>query len=292
MTRLISAVSSILDEFDVFILDQWGVLHNGSTPYPSAAAAMNALQSAGKTVFVLSNSGKRADLNRTRIAEMGLPVDGVHRVVTSGEALWEDLRDGRLLVREVTPRRLLVLCGQPQDAERWRDSADWLSVTDHLDDRVDAVLLMGVADGIGEAHYDEILDAARQQGLPLICSNPDRRSPRSGGTVISPGALADRFAGRGGHVVWYGKPEPAIFRSVLRDCQNTPRDRILMVGDSLEHDVAGAAGLGISSLFVRGGLHAADFIEGADEATVQAAIDRLVSGRHAVTPDLSVPLFA
>lgn len=291
MIRLIPSVSSLLTQFDVFILDQWGVLHNGTAAYPGAVAAMNALFAAERRVYVLSNSGKRADVNLSRIADKGLPVNGLHRVVTSGEALWEDLRDGRLRIGGVVPKRLHVLCGQPEDAAAWRADAVDFELVDGIDETVDAVLLMGVADGIALSDYDAVLDTARQFQLPLICSNPDRQSPRPGGLVISPGALADRYKDLGGHVIWYGKPEPAVFESVLRDCRDVPRDRILMVGDSLEHDIAGAHRMGVRSLFVRGGLHEAHFPSDADEASIVATIDRLRDSRHAAAPDFSIHYF-
>ncbi|MCR9199433.1 MAG: TIGR01459 family HAD-type hydrolase [Planctomycetaceae bacterium] len=291
MTRLISSVSSLLSQFDVFILDQWGVLHNGTTAYPDAAAAMNTLFAAERRVYVLSNSGKRADVNLSRIADKGLPVNGLRRVVTSGEALWEDLRDGRLQTGGTVPQRLHVLCGQPEDAAAWRADATEFELADSIDETVDAVLLMGVADGIALSDYDTVLAAARRFQLPLICSNPDRQSPRPGGLVISPGALADRYEGLGGHVIWYGKPEPEVFGAVLRDCRDVPRDRILMVGDSLEHDIAGAQRVGVRSLFVRGGLHETQFPPDADEAVIAATIDRLRDSRHAAAPDFSIHFF-
>jgi len=291
MTRLIPSVSSLLQQFDVFILDQWGVLHNGTTAYPGAVSAMNALFAAERRVYVLSNSGKRADVNLARIADKGLPVNGLHRVVTSGEALWEDLRDGRLQIGGVVPQRLHVLCGQPDDAAAWRADAAKIELVAGIDETVDAVLLMGVADGIALSDYDDLLATARRFQLPLICSNPDRQSPRPGGLVISPGALADRYQSLGGQVIWYGKPEPAVFETVLRDCRDVPRDRILMVGDSLEHDIAGAQRVGVPSLFVRGGLHEAQFPPNADEAAIVATIDRLRDSRHAAQPDFSIHFF-
>lgn len=299
MTRLISSISSILAQFDVFILDQWGVLHNGSTAYPGAVAAMHRLYAASRSVYVLSNSGKRSDINRQRIADKGLPVDGLRRVVTSGEALWEDLRDGRLggsqssaaRLRQKRKVRLHVLCGRSEDATQWRGTAAAVELADQIDETLDAVLLMGVADGITLSDYDAVLTTALRYELPLICSNPDRQSPRPGGLVISPGALADRYSEMGGDVIWYGKPEPAVFESILRDCVTIPRDRILMVGDSLEHDVAGAHRMGLKSLFIRGGLHAAEFDPADDEVSVATSIDRLVRSRHAVRPDFSTHFF-
>ena len=91
MTRFIQSTREILDTFDVAVLDQWGVLHNGSVPYPHAAEAIALLQERGKHIVILSNSGKRSAINLERIADMGLPTEHISDVVTSGEALRDDL---------------------------------------------------------------------------------------------------------------------------------------------------------------------------------------------------------
>ena len=90
MTRLITSIDQILPDFDVAVLDQYGVLHNGVTPYPQADAALKLLAKSGRPMVVVSNSGKRSDLNRRRISSRGLSADVVTSVIFSGEALWEE----------------------------------------------------------------------------------------------------------------------------------------------------------------------------------------------------------
>ena len=53
-----------MSEFDVAVLDQWGVLHDGTTPYPHAIGATKMLTDHGKQMTVVSNSGKRSAFNR------------------------------------------------------------------------------------------------------------------------------------------------------------------------------------------------------------------------------------
>ena len=126
----------------------------------------------------------------------------------------------------------------------------------------DALLLMGLPDGSDHADITRLLDQARSTGKLLICSNPDRASPRAdGGRVVSPGALAHAYADAGGRVAFYGKPYLPIFEALCAQIGLGPKARFLMVGDSPEHDIAGAAQAGWDSLFITGGLHA-----GADPA--------------------------
>ena len=254
MARHIDGVMEIADAFDAVVLDQWGVLHDGTRPYDGAAEAMHALHGAGLRLAVLSNSGKRAAPNRDRIARIGLPVELLDAVTTSGEALWRDIERGAL-----PHARLHPIEREPGDAERWAEGLD-VALTGI--DEADAVLLMGLPDDGGErGTIEATLAFALERGLAVLCSNPDRASPRAGGrTVGSPGDLAHAFAARGGTVHWYGKPHPPVFHAVTAALGEP--ERILMVGDSPEHDIAGATAAGWRSLLVRDGLHATAF-EGA-----------------------------
>ncbi|MEN0087540.1 MAG: HAD hydrolase-like protein, partial [Pseudomonadota bacterium] len=120
----------------------------------------------------------------------------------------------------------------------------------------------------------------------VYCSNPDRASPRAGGvTVVSPGELAHRHLEAGGVVHFYGKPHLPIFQRLQHELQ-MPAARILMVGDSLEHDIAGAKQAGWASLFVEGGLYANNFASGERAANLAA----LCAAQGREPPDFSVPL--
>ncbi len=292
MTRHIQTLRQALGEFDVAVLDQWGVLHDGSTPYPHAASAMTMLARHGKRILVVSNSGKRAALNLARIEGIGLPADTITKVITSGEALWEDLAECRLTIRGSVPRRVYPICDQEDDAHQWAVGCNEIVITATLDASVDAIMLMGLADGTPADAYDEVFRNALELRTPLICSNPDKTSPRASGLVISPGALADRFQQMGGDVVWYGKPHANIYRAAQRSFPELDCNRFLMVGDSLEHDIAGALEMGFASAFVRGGIHANDFTGASSETLITEICDRLVAQTGIRPPDFSLPYLA
>ncbi len=238
--QALDSLMEVADQFDAIVLDQWGVLHDGTTPYPGAVEAIHALRTSGKRLSVLSNSGKRAAPNAARITDIGFPEDAFEVVMTSGEALWQDIVAGR-----IPHSRFHPITRDDGDAERW---AEGLQITLTETDP-DAVLLMGLPD----AGADHRLPA----NLPVYCTNPDRASPRAGGvTVVSPGALAHDHKDNGGDVTFYGKPHEPIFRAVEQALGTT---NLLMVGDSLEHDIAGGHAAGWSTAFIRGGLHASAF---------------------------------
>jgi len=273
MTRSLDSLAEVAGDFDAIVLDQWGVLHDGTDAYPDAVDAVERLKSITR-LAVLSNSGKRADLNRDRIATKGFPPQLFDLVMTSGEALWLDLSEqGKAM-------RLFPIEGAPGDAAMWAENLDVTLVDDPRD--ADAILLMGLPDQADTAVYTSLL--SNVGNVSVYCTNPDRASPRAGGmTVTSPGALAHAHAEAGGNVTFYGKPHLAVFRAVERELSVAP-ERLLMVGDSFEHDIAGAYGAGWSTAFVEGGLHAARF-RGADRI---ATVETLAREENAPPPTFTL----
>lgn len=56
----LSGISELAARFDYFVLDQFGVLHDGAAPYPGAVETLSRLEAADKKSLLLSNSGKRS----------------------------------------------------------------------------------------------------------------------------------------------------------------------------------------------------------------------------------------
>ena len=280
MTQALDSLAEIASDFDAIILDQWGVLHDGTVPYPGVIAAVRSLQAGGVRLGVLSNSGKRSAPNVARIAEKGFAPDLWDVVMTSGEALWRDFASG-----SITGTRCFVLAAQPEDAARWAEGLSIALVPDIAD--AEAVIIMGLAEderapdpAVLEAWKAEVL----ARGLPVYCSNPDKTSPRAGGRLVtSPGAIAADWQAAGAQVTYYGKPHAPVFRA-LEAALDLPPDRLLMVGDSLEHDIAGGDGAGWSTAFIRGGIHAQDFIG----AELLPALTKVAQRKSAPMPDYTL----
>lgn len=83
-----------------------------------------------------------------------------------------------------------------------------------------------------------------------------------GDLIPMPGSLARYYAAQGGEVRVMGKPATVIYQMALDDLLLPARD-VVCIGDSMEHDIEGAAAMGIDSLFVAGGIHARYFAGGA-----------------------------
>lgn len=242
MTQRIPHLAQIAAQYDAIVFDQWGVLHNGTEPYKYAVQCIENM--VGKRLAVLSNSGKRSTPNAARIAAMGFDAAVFDIVMTSGEALWRDIAAGKL-----AQRRFYPIERSAGDATAF--AAD-LNVEMTSLDSADAILLMGLPDDSTLDQWEVTLRTAFRRELPLYCSNPDRKSPRGHGTVISPGVLAFAYKDMGGDVTFYGKPHLPIFQALQTALGP---GRYLMIGDSLEHDIAGAQSAGWDSLFLTGGLY-------------------------------------
>ncbi len=289
MTVLISSLRDVADRFDVAVLDQFGVLHDGRRPFPKVGHALEWLRRKNKGVVILSNSGKRADLNRARITRMGVDLRQDDHVVTSGEVCWHDLDRRILAVSKSGPQRFFAIAGRDGDAEAWASGNRGVELVFDLES-ADAVLLMGFPGEGSAGKAENVLTQAFDRNIPLVCSNPDRSRYLEDRIAPATGSLADAFSDRGGRVLWYGKPFGAVFDAVCSLFPDIGRKRILMVGDSLEHDVAGARNAGLATAFVYGGIHASEFVGLTGGDSIAERLNRLVGTYNGSEPDFAMPI--
>ncbi len=249
----IGGISALADRYDGFVLDQWGVLHNGVQAYPGAIECLRRLREAGKRIAILSNSGRRSDANREQMARLGFAPELYSLMITAGEDARQALeRRQDPFHATLGPRCFVisrdgeqsVLEGLGLDFAPDVDSADFIFVISMDSPRR---LL---------ADYQDMLARGVARGLPMVCANPDFTRVTSAGTTEAPGVLALRYEELGGRVRWHGKPHRPIYESCLR-ALGLASVRVVAVGDSVDHDVVGAATVGLASALVAGGIHAA-----------------------------------
>ena len=92
MTKIINNISEIIDLYDLFILDQWGVMHDGVYGYDYAINSVNKLIENNKKLVILSNSSKRKISTIKRLKSLGFDKDNFIEVMTSGEMIWQELK--------------------------------------------------------------------------------------------------------------------------------------------------------------------------------------------------------
>ncbi len=252
--------ASLADRYDGFVLDLWGVIHDGVNAFPHAVDSLRRLREAGKRTLLLSNVPRPNQAVQTMMRGMGIEDTLYTDILTSGEAVrralqsppslwWAEL--GRRVFHLGPVRDLPVLEGLP--LERVADPAD-----------ADFVLNTGPDDHRNPTDMNEfepVLRACLNRRLPMICANPDLEVIRGGVRVLCAGALAMRYRALGGDVQSLGKPDPAIYQPVLQQL-NLPADRVLAVGDSLRTDIAGAVAVDLPVCWVLDGIHGADLRDG------------------------------
>ena len=89
--RLIRGIGALALRYDGFILDLWGVVHDGVAPMPGALECLRSLIEAGKRIVLLSNAPRRARDVVERIDRIGVPAGLYHNVMSSGEEAWQRL---------------------------------------------------------------------------------------------------------------------------------------------------------------------------------------------------------
>jgi len=253
--RVLDGLSQVADQYDGFILDLWGVIHDGTAPYPGAAETLAKLKALGKKTVMLSNAPRRGFALIEQLTGLGVDRSLYGDVMSSGEAVH------MALVRRSDPwfaalgRRCLHI-----GPERDRNIFEELDL-DIVTDVAQADFLLNTGPDKFEetvADYAPVMDAALARKLPMVCANPDLIVIRKGQEIICAGMLAKYYAEQGGVVEYRGKPDPAIYDICLEKLGMTDRRRVLAVGDAFHTDVAGADGAGIDVVFCTGGIHAGE----------------------------------
>ncbi|MEZ5930755.1 MAG: TIGR01459 family HAD-type hydrolase [Alphaproteobacteria bacterium] len=286
-TTFADRLRDVAERYQGFIIDQWGVLHDGGEPYPGAVDCLTRLRAEGKRIVLLSNSGKRAAFNTRRLVEMGYDEALYDAAVTSGEACWLALRD-----RDTSPfdrlGRRCYLWGRGGDRSHV-EGIDLEVVEDA--EQADFLYLAGVPDYAEIEPYLPVLEVGARRGVPLICANPDIVAIYpNGGRGMAPGGVARRYEEMGGTAIYVGKPHRPVYELCLKHLAGLPRDGILGIGDSLQHDIAGGNGVGIDTMLLTHGVHHDAFDGAEDDAALQAALDRLEQ-TYATRPRWVLPSF-
>jgi HAD superfamily hydrolase (TIGR01459 family) len=246
-------LAALVQSFDVFLLDQFGVLHDGQKPYPGAVEALLRLKEAGKRVALLSNSGKRAGPNEERLRRLGFP-DGLWDVfLSSGELAWRVFSgfEGEPALQAGMRCLLIARDGDPSAV----DGLDMALVEDGASAKL-VLISASEGDRFPLEHYSDLLAPAARAGAPAVCTNPDKVMLTASGPRFGAGRIAELYEELGGTVRWIGKPHLDIYRAALAHLGDPAPNTVLCIGDSVEHDIAGARGAGLAAALVRSGIHA------------------------------------
>jgi HAD superfamily hydrolase (TIGR01459 family) len=282
-----SGLADLAARYRSFIVDQWGVLHDGARPYADALDCLVRLRDAGKKVVLLSNSGKRTATNRARLAEIGIDAALYDALVTSGEATWRALAERTEPFFKALGRRCVLWA---RDGDRSAAEGLPLEVVERVED-AEFLLLAGVEDDARLEDFDALLEVAAARGLPMVCANPDIVAVLPGGGFgMAPGAVAHHYEQLGGKVGYVGKPHRPIYQACLEALGDPPPVEVLTIGDSIAHDVAGGAAMELDTALIMSGIHSRTFDLERGAAANRAALEELAR-EYGVLPRWVLPRF-
>ena len=282
-TKFCDGVSDISDSYMGFLIDQWGVLHDGEQLFPGVLDCMKELKERKKTILIVSNSVRREAWHKDNLKKMGLGPSLYHRIITSGEVIAQGLTDqtaepfkglGKKAFLFNRNNDQSLLEGTGVKAVEDMDEADFVLITgmDYPRKMLD--------------HYEPLIRRAIQRRLKAICPFPDSLSQMGQAVLTGPTLLARRYEDSGGIVHYFGKPYPLIFKhciEVLKGKDIYPSHTV-MLGDTMAHDMIGANAQGIDTCLFKSGLHAANFPPEFTPRETWSALKNLIAVYNNVMP--------
>ncbi len=251
----IQELRAIASDYTLFLIDLWGVMHNGLSVFGPAHQCLRQLRAKGKNIIFLSNAPRRADIIRHQLSTFGISARDYDAVLSSGEDAWQHLHKKEDSFYASLQKRCFMI-GPKRDA----GMMEGLDITpvSHVAD-ADFILNSGPwGDTDTVEDYHDTLKQGAASGLAMICLNPDLEVIRGEKRIICAGALAQAYQTMGGAVRYHGKPYAGIYQRALKTIPCPAKKKILAIGDSLRTDIKGARDFGIDSLLVLSGIHRSD----------------------------------
>ena len=253
--KFISGISEINNCYDAFLIDSWGVLQDGTRKFPKVEKCLKTLLENKKKVIIVSNAARRRQGIQGELEKVGIPNSLYTDIVSSGEMTWLAMHTG-------TISNIVGTTGYYLGPNRSKSLCEGLDcLWTETPEQADFILNTGAPNGnpVSADHLEPLLTLFSHLDLPMICANPDQVAIRGGNLGISAGSIAKLYEKlKGGPITYFGKPETDIFRTSLGLLPEIKKSRIVMIGDGLETDIAGAQNFEIDSVFITSGIHSSE----------------------------------
>ena len=254
----ITRLEEIYDNYDAFILDQWGVIHDGNKGYLNAIQCVEKLYSKKKILTIISNSSRKKEETIMRLPNLGFQSAHFHEVMTSGEMIWLSLKNkNNSEVKNLGKRCFHIYDQTKNEGEIFQKGLEKYIFVKNIED---ADFILGCTPFFEKAVVDYIplLNVAKEKDLLFVCANPDFESleKKSNTLTFCMGTIAELYNSLGGKTFLLGKPNIEIYKKTFEELKNIKKSKILAIGDSLFHDIKGALNFGVDSLLITStGIH-------------------------------------
>ena len=240
MLKELSTLSDIYETYDTFVIDLWGVIHNGLVLNPKAIEAIDQLKNNSKKIVFLSNAPRPSSKVINFLLKMKMNSKYLSNVMTSGEAAMYAINKNRF-------GKTFFHLGPPKDTSVFENVKD-NKVADLKS--CDFILCTGLFEEYeNDMEYYKIF-LKEHISKTLVCTNPDLTVHRGNVEELCAGSVAKVFEDLGGTVAYFGKPYKEVYEMCF-----TPDEKVLAIGDNLRTDIKGANNLNIDCIFICNGVH-------------------------------------
>ena len=242
----ISSFKNVVRKYDYFLFDQWGVLHNGHKKFIEAEKCLEYHKLKNKKIILISNSASPTIQSEANLKRLGFSEKLFDYCITSGQIALNNIKKDiyKKFGRKCYP---LELSKQKikyfnLDCTKKVESANFAMIAD-------------LKDGLSILDFAEHLDKIMKYKLPLLCANPDYLVHNKNTLSMSGGTVAELYSDLGGTVLRYGKPYEPIYQDIFKKMRIKNFRKVLVIGDSLWHDIAGGKKMKLDSLWIKNGIH-------------------------------------
>ena len=247
-------LNSIVDNYQLFYIDLWGVVHNGVSLHKEAVNVLREISKKGKEYILLTNAPRPNSVVKIFLKKLGMEEEIRNHVFTSGEASLNYLKKNLI-------DKFFFHIGPPRDFDLFNDFKKMKS--DKIENS-EYFLCTGLFDDYDKdlKYYKKLFEDNLKK--KMICTNPDLIVDRGNVRELCAGSVAMVFEKMGGEVVYFGKPYPEVYNQAI----NNKNKKVLSIGDNLNTDIKGANLLNFDSLIISNGIHKNEIKEkGIDETS-------------------------
>ena len=236
-------LADIFKNYDTFIIDLWGVMHNGIALNPDAIKVVDKLNQNSKKIVFLSNAPRPSSKVINFLLKMKMDKKYLEHVMTSGEAAMRAINQKKFgkTFYHLGPSRDISVFEKVKDNRTDLQSCDFILCTGLFDDYENEL-----------DYYKDLL--MKYVSKKLICTNPDLIVHRGSVEELCAGSIAKIFEDLGGKVIYFGKPHKEVYNMCFG-----PNEKVLAIGDNLRTDIKGANNLKIDCIFISEGVHRKEF---------------------------------
>lgn len=232
------------ENYEFFLFDIFGVIHDGVNAYPGSIDFVNTLTTNKKVIF-LSNVPRPSSLSYEHLKNLG--IEREFTVITSGD-LAQNLLKTKFWNKKV------FHWGEKQNPEITKNIN--LISANTIEDADLILLTYHAEEGSDLSEQEETIVKICELQKPVMCANPDEEAIFNGKKRLCSGYFARKILNKGGTVTQLGKPFPKIYQFLeLKNKEiKAKKYKALMIGDTLETDIAGAFQYGLDTLLILSGI--------------------------------------